>query len=461
VIDFAVGRVSAFLLALLFAFAPRVQADLIAQPSARLLFFTDDGTESGTPLLPGFLHDSIWSGYGVAANGDVFIAVSNHQDPTGGNVALYRYDPSADQMSLLGDIQNVSTSVGNWISGESQHKVHTFLLEHADGRLYFASQPTSTAAQVRGAHLYRLNPVSGLIEDLSKTAPFVMTQSLQVIANGSQPTATSGVFIQGYGLKGLGLNPLAPDVLYAMTNPDGHLIRHEFSTGAMEVVGASVGVNYVFHVDAAGDVYYMTQSGGSLSLLHYRAAPMTTDTLATGIPGSEVGAVVPTADGSKVYWLIADTKTVHVLDTATGSLSYLANACGTNWWRLFNMVLSPDENSLYYLSNNNSYSYVIRMDAQTGACANVLDVNALVGTRNLSFGGIGTWDRDGRYYTPVWTFQGDPLDLAMLQIDLEPPQPAPSVPAMPGLALGLLTGFLLTAGGVEAARRGATHKDLS
>ena len=124
----------------LLAFALGPLAVLSAQvpgPTAELIYFTVDGQEGSQPLLPGFELHSSWSGLGVASTGDVYIAVSNHNQPRG-NVALFKYDTRAGQINLLDDLKSVSTAAGNWMAAESQYKVHSFLMEHEpalDGRL--------------------------------------------------------------------------------------------------------------------------------------------------------------------------------------------------------------------------------------------------------------------------------------------------------------------------------------
>ncbi len=361
---------------------------LVPNPSAELIYFTVDGTEAGTPLLPGFSNHSVWSGLGVASNGRVYVAVSNHQQPEG-NVGLYRYDPATDQMATLGDIKAISSAVGNWMPGESQHKVHTFLMEHADGHLYFASDDYDPLPFLRGAHLCRIDPVTKLVEDYSQTTPFLMKQDLTVIAITGQNAERSGIFIETYGIKGIGLNPLAPDLLYAMTYPDGHLIKHRLSDGSMQVVSQSQRVSYAFHVSDVGDVYYSDVGQNSQTLYKYDESTDSTSVIASGLPGApdgEIRAIAPTADGRYVYFLLAGAQQVYRLDTQLDQFTFFADTGGTNWWRLYNLSLSPDEQSLYFVSNNNQ-STIRRIDVATQTSSAVLDVDALLGTHNLSFGG--------------------------------------------------------------------------
>ena len=419
------------------------QAVPVGAPSAELIHFTTDGSATGAPLLPGFLNDSIWSAIGRASNGRIYVAVSNHLQP-GGNVALYRYDPSDGSLASLGDLQAISTAAGNWMAsaGESAYKVHSFLLEHADGRVYLASDEHDPTPFLRGAHLYRIDPGDESVEDVSQNTPYLMDQSMVEIVNTGENAEASGVFVEYYGIKGLGLNPLAPDLLYAMTYPDGHLIQHRLSDGRMQLVGQSNRVSYVFYVSNSGDVYYTDVDATEQTLYKYDASENTTEVIADALPGApngEVGAIAPDAAGRYVYFLLAGAKQVYRLDTLLDDFVFFAGICGSNWWRLYNLQLSPDEQSLYYVSNNNARSTIRRIDVATRECSEVLDVDTLLGTRNLAFGGTGIWDDAGSFYTPVWTFLGDPPDPVLLKANVEVPEPAVAT----GLASGLLSLWLL------------------
>lgn len=190
--------------------------------SARVIEFTDDGTPFGDRLLPGFRHHSCWSGIGASSNGNIYIGASNHfQTSTGtgttGNVAMYKYDPVKDEMTLLNDLESVSKSVNNWMSDESQHKVHTFLIENADKKIYFATMDYAPSSVIRGSHIYTIDIETDEITDYSKTQTYLMNRDLNVIENGNIPTLQSGVFIEYYALKGIALHPNTPEVMYGMT----------------------------------------------------------------------------------------------------------------------------------------------------------------------------------------------------------------------------------------------------
>jgi hypothetical protein len=436
------------------AFAPAAWGVPEPTPSAELLFFTDDMSATGTPLLPGFSNHSIWSGLGLASNGRIYFAVSNHQQP-GGNAAVYRYDPYADQMVTLGDIEAISSATGNWMTDESQYKVHTFLLEHADGKLYFASDDHDPTPFLRGAHLYRIDPSAETVEDYSQTTPLLMKQDLSVIPNTGQNAERSGIFIEYYGIKGIGLNKNAPDLLYAMTYPDGHLIKYRFSDGSMQVVGQSLRVAYAFYVSNEGDVYYTDTDATAHTLYKYDESADSTSVVATDLPeppDGETGAIAPEVGGRYVYFLLSRTDQIHRLDTQLDQFTFFANLCGSNWWRTYNLHLSPDEQSLYYVSNNNDRSTLRRIDVATQACSEVLDIDSLLGARNLCFGGVGVWDANGHFYAPVWQSGTTSPSPAILKAKVEVPEP--------GHALLLGSGALLLAALNRRRRRRARRARL-
>ncbi len=382
-----------------------------AEPSASLIFFTEDGLQDGAPLLPGFPLNSIWSGMGQAADGTIYVAVSNH-DEVAGNVAIFALDPSADRMRFINDLKSVSKAAGNWREGESQYKVHTFLQQHADGLLYFATMPSSEPGGDRGAHLYTLDPETETISDISAPAKYSITRQGNVVAG-------SGVAFLGQGIKGMGLNPSEPDVLYLMSYENGFLMRHDLRTGEFRQIGRSPRVSYVFHVDIAGDVYYLGgEPGKPQSFLRYDAEAGTTEAIFAGVDADdEVGMIAATSNPEIILVLLAGSKKVIPVHTGTERMLRGGASCGKNWWRLFNMAVSPDGKQVYFVSNNNDHSLIWRAPVGGGKCQMILDVNELLGPRNLAFGGQNIWISNS-FFTPVWTHNGK-TDLAILKVTVE------------------------------------------
>lgn len=402
---------------------PLLLAGVLASPSfagpeARLLHFTDDGTEGGTPLFPGFPHNSVWSAIGTAQDGMIYVGVSNHDMDGAGNVALYRLDPATGRFTLLGDLQSASAEAGNWPDGESQHKIHTYLLEHADGRLYFGSMDRATLEGYRGGHLYALDPGSGHIEDLSATAPFRLDRDLNRVPNDDPGDPARGVLLEGRGIKGIGLHPDCPDLIYAMTNFDGLLVRHDLSDGDIAVIGHSASVSYGFHVTAACDVLYL---GGedpvAQDLLVYRNATGETEALGVGPIDDVTGLMLDGATGELISVLLARSKDILLVRLEDMRVFDRQGACGRNWWRLFHMAREPDDSAAYFVSINNDRALLWRDTVNGGRCQEWLDLGKVVGGRNLTFGGRGIWSGN-RFYTPVWTHDEtfETQDAALLEV---------------------------------------------
>lgn len=205
--------------------------------AAELLEFTDDLSEFGDRLFPEFGHHSCWSGIGKSSDGNIYIAASNHVHSTTspgvyGNAAIYKFDPEAEEMFLLGDLRSASESVDNWMQYESQMKVHSFLMENADGKMYFTSMDYYPSKLVRGSHIYTIDTGTDELADYSKTQSYVMKRDFSVVENGDVASATSGVAAEYYAIKGIALNPKVPDVMYGMTfsrdadgNDPGYIIK--------------------------------------------------------------------------------------------------------------------------------------------------------------------------------------------------------------------------------------------
>ncbi|MCH6257216.1 hypothetical protein MLD52_11710 [Puniceicoccaceae bacterium K14] len=391
-------------------------------PSAELLFFTNDGTEGGESQFPGFTHQSIWSGLGKASNGKIYFAASNHEHGNG-NSAIYVYKPGEKLLHFIGDVAGASRKTGNWLEGESQFKVHTFMLEHSDGFMYFASMDYAPSPLLRGAHLYRINTETDEIEDFSQNFPNMLDQALNVVPNTGENRVGSGVLVEKHGIRGIGLNPQYPDVIYAMTYPDGNIIKTNIVTGDMQVVGKSSNSNYVFYVDEVGSVYYTSEYEDREVMYKYDNETSKTRQVGQDLPLGEFGCIAPTADGRFVYFLHAKSKRVYRLDTKTEFFEYIATVCGSNWWKIYNMSLSPDEKSLYFVCNNNDRKAVRRIALSSRHCVEFIRIDELLGTRDLCFGGIGIWDDEGSFYSPVWTHSPEKIDLAILKAKVEKPHP--------------------------------------
>ena len=161
------------------------------------IHFTQDGTPTGTPLVSNFLLNSCWRALGNDDSGNIYVAISNHENYPKGNVAIFKYNPVLNQMRFLNDLKSVSMAAGNWLPTENQQKVHTRLISGMGSRLYFATHDNSwgNLTDHRGTHIYAIE--NDTIIDLSKTASKYLNSAMQTV-NGN-----IGVHIENYGTIGM------------------------------------------------------------------------------------------------------------------------------------------------------------------------------------------------------------------------------------------------------------------
>jgi hypothetical protein len=390
-----------------------------AEPQAKLIHFTEDGTRDGVPLSPGFDHHSVWSGIGMTEEGQVYVAASNHSENTG-NVVIYALEAEEDRLRRIDDLKSVSQRAGNWLDDETQYKVHSLMLQHADGLVYFSTMAATDPSDKRGAHLYALDPETEEIRDLSATMPFLVDRSGAVVENTGRAEMDSGVITARASLKGIGLNPAVPDLLYGVTHDTNLLLKIDLASGEIETIGPSAYNAFLLHVDAEGDAYYAAPGEGDRhAIVLYDLQSGTTSTLMDGFSSTNIGGIVARPQDDLVALLAAKEKRVFLMDTAKERVfPRPASVCGSNRWELYNMTGSPDGEWLYFVSNNNSSAQLLRMRFSGATCQKVLDLQPVIGNRDLAFGGENIWLGDS-FYVPVWTHQREPSDLALLKITID------------------------------------------
>ena len=113
------------------------------------------------PEFPGA--NAIWGATGRDARGGIWAGVSALG---GGNSAhLVEFDPTISRVFDRGDVLGELAKLGPRPGEESQNKLHSRMVQAADGWLYFASTDeageTDTTPPRWGAHLWRLRPGVG------------------------------------------------------------------------------------------------------------------------------------------------------------------------------------------------------------------------------------------------------------------------------------------------------------
>jgi hypothetical protein len=103
----------------------------------------------------------IWGATGRDKQGHIWFAVS----PTDGDeksAALFEYDPATKMVSERGDVLSEARKANVYKPGMQQPKIHTKIIQAADGHLYFVSSdenPRKVAGRTAppwGSHLWRL-----------------------------------------------------------------------------------------------------------------------------------------------------------------------------------------------------------------------------------------------------------------------------------------------------------------
>jgi len=104
---------------------------------------------------------AIWGATGRDAEGHIWFATSTH-DCEVLTARLYEYDPESQTVTRQGNVLSVLKEKGIWKPGEQQPKIHTKIIQAADGDLYFASMDEPRPGEVGereppwGSHLWRL-----------------------------------------------------------------------------------------------------------------------------------------------------------------------------------------------------------------------------------------------------------------------------------------------------------------
>ncbi len=132
-------------------------------------------------------------------------------------------------------------------------------------------------------------------------------------------------------------------------------------------IGESTKVSYVMYTDNDRNLYYVNIRGKYLDLLKYdfendMVIKIADDFVAHRNYANEgFGAIAPTITGDTVYCMTtagsgSGYADIFRLVCSEEKLEHFTQICGTAYWKIFNLTLSRDGKSLYYISNNVNYS---------------------------------------------------------------------------------------------------------
>ena len=426
------------------------------------IHFTDDGQPTGQPLIGNFVWDSCWWALGSNRAGNIYVAISNHLNYPGGNVAVFKYDPALGRMSFLNDLQSVSTAAGNWLPSENQQKVHTRLIEGGDGRIYFATHDNSWGdlADHRGTHFYMIE--NDQITDLSVNTPQYLDKDMQTVEG------SIGVHVENYGTIGMEMAPGTPGIIYGITYGEGYLYRLDLGTGGIRMLartgrGYDKGIIRNLAVDLDGNAYVPVRgdSTGEIRIFKYdNTEDSWGDTGKSYIDGflavddfEKSGWVLHVYPKARdmAYFIAYDGK-VYRFTFGTETLEYLGILEANPNPHVHNLILSGDGKRLYalvYRYGGSSGNKFVEFNLETGLARTIESRITLYGSRDLIFGGFAK-DRLGHAYMVGWTFPIKTIgNIALFKIGVEPPPTLTIRPAGNQLELDWNHGLLQVADGLS------------
>ena len=137
---------------------------------------------------------AIWGAVGSTRAGRIFFGMSSNDDSAGGSAHLYEFNPATEAFADRGTVVQELDRLGVRRPRETQHKIHSRIVEAADGFLYFSSMDENGEADdgsklpTFGGHLWRRGP-SGPWEHLKATP-----EALIAVAAGGPYVYSLGYF---------------------------------------------------------------------------------------------------------------------------------------------------------------------------------------------------------------------------------------------------------------------------
>jgi hypothetical protein len=107
---------------------------------------------------------AIWGATGNDAQGHIWIGVTSNDDRGSGSAHLFELDPAAGVLTDRGNVVAELERLKLRRPGETQMKIHSRIVQAADGRLYFTSMDETgehdngSKLPTWGGHLWRLGP---------------------------------------------------------------------------------------------------------------------------------------------------------------------------------------------------------------------------------------------------------------------------------------------------------------
>jgi hypothetical protein len=409
--------------------------------SAQRLYYTVNGTQGGTSVEPGFDFNHIWNSLGVGMNGHIYVAVSNtlQSEPPGGspqkgNTVIVAYNPYNGTFRSCHTVKRAAQAAGNWMSNESQEKIHTFLCPAPDGKLWMATHDNAeiepgdplyySGLFYRGSHILYVDVFNGdTLVDYSATQQYYYKkESPMPLLNQAQlrPSDTAGIAIQWHSIMILGLNPHVPRYLWSVSiGGTGFLQVWDLLEDTTRTIGVGPGNMRHMAVSRQGSVYYNETSTA------YKCSPNSTQKIivGTGLPGSGSGMCY-THSYDSAYASIRGTGEVMLYDMVNDTVKQIADlpGSGTSSATYRCLTISADGRKLFVIGNSGN---VYEIDVVTGNYTSVYNVSTAISGYHMVCGG-GIVDTLGNWYAGLHG-RGAALLKINMGKDLVKPLPMPPV----------------------------------
>ncbi len=245
--------------------------------------------------------DSNYTALLAASDGRVYVGLNQHGK--GATVAVY--DPVTDTMKTLGDMNLIAGQPNVWV--EPQSKVHTQIVEGADGSIYFGTHLSAffkfakftSEEAYPGGHWMLYDPRADRVRDL-------------------------GIARKGNGLLTMTMDPVR-NRLYAVTYPQGHFLYYEIDTHRTTDMGQVQNWDAIGRTLAVDDLGRVYGPWGRGRLWRYDPETDTIENLLVQLPGREVGVPIHRAywETEQTFTAVAhsdDHKLIYFLETGSSNL---------------------------------------------------------------------------------------------------------------------------------------------
>ena len=245
--------------------------------------------------------DSNYTALLAASDGRVYVGLNRHG--AGGTVAVY--DPESDTMTTLGDMDEIVGQPRAWV--EPQSKVHTQIVEGADGTIYFGTHLSAffnfakftSGEAYPGGHWMAYRPTEDRVIDL-------------------------GLGRKGNGFLTMTMDP-ARNRLYGVTYPQGHFLYYDIDSGKTHDLGQVQNWDAIGRTLAVDDRGRVFGPWGRGRLWRYDPETDEVEHLLIQLPQRDVGVPIHRAywETEQTFTAVAhsdDRKKIYFLETGSSYL---------------------------------------------------------------------------------------------------------------------------------------------